>query len=77
MVRQDAYYAMQLLADKFVLGSTIEKAFKRAQKDVKQGYCHSFDMLGEAALTNADAERYYQEYLHAIQFKHFNTSWPW
>ena len=30
-------------------------------------YTHSYDMLGEAALTSKDAERYKQAYVNSIQ----------
>lgn len=55
---------MSLLGNQFVMGQTIEAAFKNALKDTD--YVHSFDMLGEAALTQQDADRYYQSYEQAI-----------
>jgi RHH-type proline utilization regulon transcriptional repressor/proline dehydrogenase/delta 1-pyrroline-5-carboxylate dehydrogenase len=55
--------AMGILASEFVLGETIEQALERASRD----YRYSFDMLGEAAMTGADAERYYEAYIHAIR----------
>ncbi len=57
---------MRLLADKFVMGRTIEQALRRAEKDKKAGLSHSYDMLGEAALTTTDAERYFESYRSAI-----------
>jgi RHH-type proline utilization regulon transcriptional repressor/proline dehydrogenase/delta 1-pyrroline-5-carboxylate dehydrogenase len=53
---------MQIMGHQFVMGRTIKEALKRAQKDVAKGYRFSFDMLGEAALTSADAARYLQSY---------------
>ncbi len=53
---------MRLLARQFVMGRTIEEALARADRRLR----HSFDMLGEAAKTHADAERYQQAYAHAI-----------
>ncbi len=58
---------MGVMADHFVLGSTIEAAIARGKKDEVNGVFHSFDMLGEAARTQADADRYFVSYLHAAQ----------
>ena len=57
---------MEFLGRKFVMGENINEALKRAKKMEKQGYRYSYDMLGEAARTDADAERYYQAYEMAI-----------
>jgi RHH-type transcriptional regulator, proline utilization regulon repressor / proline dehydrogenase / delta 1-pyrroline-5-carboxylate dehydrogenase len=56
---------MGIMADHFVLGSTIESAISRGKKDAVSGTVHSFDMLGEAARTHADADRYFTSYRHA------------
>ena len=56
--------AMQQLARRFVIAEDIEAALRQAAKH--QDYLYSFDMLGEAALTGDDAERYYRDYMHAI-----------
>lgn len=56
--------AMQFIAEQFVMGSDINKALQRAQQN--DHYLYSYDMLGEAALTAADAQRYQQAYLDAI-----------
>ena len=48
------------------MGETIASALDRSKAKVSGGYTHSFDMLGEAALTSADAERYYRAYEQAI-----------
>ncbi len=56
--------AMRLMAEQFVMGRDIELALRRAATRPHER--HSFDMLGEAALTAADARRYRQAYLHAI-----------
>ena len=50
-----------------VLGRTIEEALDRAAPDRARGVLHSFDMLGEAARTARDAERYFNAYAHAIK----------
>lgn len=67
LIRWGAYYAMRLLADHFVMGRNMQHALQRAHKDARRGYTHSFDMLGEAALTLKDAERYFAKYHDAIQ----------
>jgi RHH-type transcriptional regulator, proline utilization regulon repressor / proline dehydrogenase / delta 1-pyrroline-5-carboxylate dehydrogenase len=64
--RQTVTAAMRILAGQFVMGRTIEEGLARARGDERHGYRHSFDMLGEAARTMADAERYRAAYEHAI-----------
>lgn len=59
--------AMQVLGTQFVTGTSIENALNRVQGHMKKGFLFSFDMLGEAAMTQADAERYYNDYRHAIE----------
>lgn len=66
LVRRGVFWAMKLLSNKFVMGPSIDVALKRSKKDMDQGYTHSFDMLGEAALTEEDAEHYFKTYLKAI-----------
>src|SRR5438876_3372455 len=64
--RQAVSAAMRILADQFIMGRTIEDALERARGAERHGYRHSFDMLGEAARTMADAERYHAAYRRAI-----------
>ena len=66
VVRTAVAQAMKELGAQFVLGRTMLEATKRGQKMQKQGYTYSFDMLGEAARTAADAKRYMQAYSQAI-----------
>ena len=66
LIRKGVDYAMRLLGKQFVTGQTIEEALKNGKEREKSGYRFSFDMLGEAAMTQADADRYYQDYVHAI-----------
>ncbi len=63
-VRTATRQAMRLLGSHFVLGQTIEEALSRGAAHPEFRY--SFDMLGEAARTAADAERYYEAYATAI-----------
>src|SRR5882762_10213865 len=65
VVRAAVRQAMRILAEQFVLAETIEDAVRRGGE--RAPYVHSFDMLGEAARTAADAERYMQLYAHAIR----------
>jgi len=67
MIRAAVARAMKMLGDQFVMGETIDEAQARADKLEPQGYLFSYDMLGEAARTAADAERYMQSYLMAIE----------
>src|SRR5580700_3957311 len=63
IVRTAVAQAMRIMGEQFVLGRTIEAAVARAAKD---GSICSFDMLGEGARTEADADRYETAYAHAI-----------
>ncbi|MBN9504862.1 MAG: bifunctional proline dehydrogenase/L-glutamate gamma-semialdehyde dehydrogenase PutA [Altererythrobacter sp.] len=67
VIRQATLQAMRILGGQFVFGRTIGEALKRAEPERKKGLTHSFDMLGEAAMTFADAERYRRSYAMAIE----------
>lgn len=67
LIRQAVRQAMRIMARQFVMGRTIEEALKRAREHEARGYCYSFDMLGEAARTDADSERYLKAYADAIR----------
>lgn len=60
-------HAMRIMGHQFVMGRTIEEALDRSARDDNKLYRHSFDMLGEAALTTPDALRYLAAYHDAIQ----------
>src|SRR6266568_8525629 len=62
VVRQAVTTAMRILGRQFVMGRTIAEALERARSAEKQGYRHSYDMLGEAARTAGDARRYFESY---------------
>jgi RHH-type transcriptional regulator, proline utilization regulon repressor / proline dehydrogenase / delta 1-pyrroline-5-carboxylate dehydrogenase len=66
IVRQAVTAAMRILGRQFVMGRTIEEALERAREPDRHGYRHSYDMLGEAARTAADAARYFDAYDQAI-----------
>jgi RHH-type proline utilization regulon transcriptional repressor/proline dehydrogenase/delta 1-pyrroline-5-carboxylate dehydrogenase len=65
VVRAAVRQAMRILAEQFVLAETIEEAVKRGA--ARAPYVHSYDMLGEAARTEADAEHYMKLYARAIR----------
>ncbi|QCP51684.1 bifunctional proline dehydrogenase/L-glutamate gamma-semialdehyde dehydrogenase PutA [Trinickia violacea] len=67
VVRSGVAYAMRLLGKQFVTGQTIEEAIRVAKSREGQGYRYSYDMLGEAALTEEDARAYFESYRHAIE----------
>jgi RHH-type proline utilization regulon transcriptional repressor/proline dehydrogenase/delta 1-pyrroline-5-carboxylate dehydrogenase len=66
VVRTAVREAMKILGRNFVFGRTIDEALKRAEPERRQGLSHSFDMLGEAARTYDDAERYADSYRNAL-----------
>lgn len=66
IIRAAVAQAMKILSKQFVMGRNIQEALQRAKANERKGYRYSYDMLGEAAHTEADAERYYQAYLKAI-----------
>jgi len=66
VIRTAVGQAMREMGRQFVLGETIGAAMKRASAKEEQGFTYSYDMLGEAAMTAADAERYKQAYANAI-----------
>jgi RHH-type proline utilization regulon transcriptional repressor/proline dehydrogenase/delta 1-pyrroline-5-carboxylate dehydrogenase len=64
VVRRAVVQAVRLLARQFIVGRTITEALERAEQE--RFPCCSFDMLGEAARTREDAERYFMAYQRAI-----------
>lgn len=67
VIRKAVAHAMKIMAEQFVMGATIAEAVKNGAENEKQGYTHSFDMLGESARTMDDAERYFIAYQNAIK----------
>ena len=67
VIRIAVRQAMKIMGHQFVMGRTIEEALERSVNKENRAYRHSFDMLGESALTTADAERYFISYRDAIQ----------
>ena len=58
LIRKGVDLAMRMLGNQFVTGQTIDEAIKNGQANEARGYRYSYDMLGEAALTEADAKNY-------------------
>ncbi len=66
-VRQAVGAAMRMMGQVFVMGRTIDEAIERAADKDNRGFTASFDMLGEAARTHADGQRYFASYMAAIK----------
>ena len=66
VIRTAVSRAMKEMGRQFVLGETISSAMTRAAGMEKKGFTYSYDMLGEAARTEADARRYHLSYSQAI-----------
>jgi len=66
VIRAAFRQAMRIMGHQFVMGRTIQEALKRAKDEDNRKFRHSYDMLGEAALTAKDAERYFKAYTDAI-----------
>ena len=67
IIRAGVDTAMRVLGEQFVCGQTIEAALANARALEARGYRYSFDMLGEAAATSEDAERYLASYEAALR----------
>ena len=65
-VRMAIRQAMRIMGHQYVMGKNIKSALDRSAKKSNRRFRYSFDMLGEAALTDADAVRYGQAYADAI-----------
>ncbi|RVT51561.1 trifunctional transcriptional regulator/proline dehydrogenase/L-glutamate gamma-semialdehyde dehydrogenase [Rubrivivax albus] len=66
LVRKGVDVAMRMMGEQFVTGETIAEALQNAQPREAQGFRYSYDMLGEAALTETDAAQYLAAYEQAI-----------
>lgn len=67
VIRKAMHQAMKVMGHQFVLGRSIAEAQKNGKSMRDKGFTYSYDMLGEAALTTADANKYYKDYLMAIE----------
>ena len=66
VIRRAVSQMMKEMGRQFVLGESISQALRRARKMEQKGFTYSYDMLGEAAMTEKDAIRYRQSYSQAI-----------
>jgi len=66
VIRAAVSAAMREMGEQFVLGETISEAVRNGRSMVRRGYTYSYDMLGEAARTEADALRYFAAYREAV-----------
>ncbi|MBL0373772.1 trifunctional transcriptional regulator/proline dehydrogenase/L-glutamate gamma-semialdehyde dehydrogenase [Rhizobium sp. KVB221] len=66
VIRRGVDMAMRMMGEQFVTGETIDEALRRSKALEQKGFRYSYDMLGEAATTAADAERYFKDYENAI-----------
>ena len=66
VIRRGVDMAMRMMGEQFITGETIDEALKRARTLEARGFQYSYDMLGEAAATMADADRYYRDYENAL-----------
>lgn len=66
VIRKGVDVAMRMMGEQFVTGQTISEALANSRRMEAKGFRYSFDMLGEAATTEADAQRYYADYEQAI-----------
>ena len=67
LIRKGVDLAMRMMGEQFVSGQTIAEALHNAEPHEREGFRYSFDMLGEAALTARDAQRYQRAYEDAIE----------
>ncbi|MGA1801782.1 trifunctional transcriptional regulator/proline dehydrogenase/L-glutamate gamma-semialdehyde dehydrogenase [Rhizobium sp. HT1-10] len=66
VIRRGVDMAMRMMGEQFVTGETIDEALRRSRSLEARGFRYSYDMLGEAATTAADARRYFADYENAI-----------
>lgn len=66
LIQKAISQAMIILGKQFVLGRSISEALSQSKKGKNIQYRYSYDMLGEAALTADDADKYFQAYTDAI-----------
>ncbi len=66
ILRNAIKQAMRIMGRQFVLGQDMSEALKLARVEEAKGYRYSFDMLGESAMTMADAEHYFKAYQLAL-----------
>lgn len=66
VIRQAVHEAVKIMGNQFVAGRNIDQALNASKGLIKKGYVYSYDMLGEVARTQEDADRYFKAYEQAI-----------
>jgi len=67
VIRKAMNIAMKVMGQQFVMGETIKDALERAEEKERKGYVYSYDMLGEGARTQKDADDYFNAYVESIK----------
>lgn len=67
ITREAVERAIRIMGEQFIYAQTPEEAIENAKDLETMSQCCSFDMLGEEALTNEDADNYLNEYMHALE----------
>ncbi len=67
VIRMAVRQAMRIMGFQFVMGRNIKEALKRSREKQNRPYLYAFDMLGEAAFTQAEADRYMASYSNGIK----------
>ncbi len=67
VIRKAMNIAMKVMGQQFVMGETIKDALERAEDKERKGFVYSYDMLGEGARTQKDADAYFTAYAHSIK----------
>jgi RHH-type proline utilization regulon transcriptional repressor/proline dehydrogenase/delta 1-pyrroline-5-carboxylate dehydrogenase len=60
-------YSIKILSEQFIIGENIKEGIKNSKQYLEKGYRFSYDLLGESARTEAQAVKYYNQYLTAIE----------
>ena len=68
IIRQAVQQAIKIISNHFIISNNIENALDKLLKQNKSTSSYSFDMLGEAAITEPDAVKYFDKYMHAIKY---------
>lgn len=78
LIRVALKRAMRVIGTAFIIGETMPQALKNAAPYMRKGYLFSYDMLGEGARSQAQADGYLRHYLEAIKAigKHNDVSQP-
>lgn len=58
--------AVKMISNEFIMGSELKEALKNSEKYSQKGFSFAFDLLGESSRTNKQAQKYYDDYIKAI-----------